>query len=36
MIDVVNDDLADVVNTSFRNGLTDEKKNELLKKHPSS
>ena len=24
-------DLADFVNTSFKNGLTDEKKNELLK-----
>ena len=29
--DVVNEDLADFVNTSFKNGLTDEKKNELLK-----
>ena len=29
--DVVNEDLADFVNTSFKNGLTNEKKNELLK-----
>ena len=29
--DVVNEDLADFVNTSFKNGSTDEKKNELLK-----
>lgn len=27
----VNDDLADFVNTSFKSGLSDEKKNELLK-----